>query len=867
MAIKVNFKDCVAAIKEVAGDDMSESEAKSFVEAVVSRIENADAEKLKNLESKIQQVGAELTGEMSKVEALNKRNALMSVQAVRNLYKYAKTYASPFEGILAYLEDSKRSIQGAGRGINSIIEGYKTRYLGELKSRLTRDGVLKEFMGDNLEKEVFKEFYAPGSSGSKKAKAIRDILFSMKQDMVKTQNLYGSFINFLPEHVKRQTYNTYLIKRNFGPERFKDFFNFNRNLTPEEHAATFQKWKEFMMPLLDHEETFKDSDKDEFLKSAFDGIMSGKHGTVEPATGAEINTKFFKTGSMANKASTQRLFHFKDGESAYAAHKAFSAETLSRGVLNEFQHAATNIGLMQQLGPNPLGTLSEVIGRMEQEYSRSGEEAKLRDLQHNKNKLYSALGFLDKSALVPANPNLATATSSAIQLLSMAKLGKMLFFALPDRALMHSMMTRNGMKGMDALGAALSLRKPSNPEERLRLQMLGGEARSFTNHVASRYSTGSETGVPTWIMSTQRKFFDFTGIHWFDDVGASAIVGALPRHLGAMSDRSFDNLIPEVKRMFQSFDISSKEWNAMRHTAYTEGPDRWITPDKFKELPDGVINDLLDSRGIPRSDNNRARQRDLLASKYETWLTAQRDEAVPMPGSKEHRLATFGTQPGTPLGSMVRLLMMFKTFPISMYTKVLRKEMYGTGARTFMEWMQNEKASNFHTTQLIAMSTIAGYIAMSAEDLLAGKNLRSFHKQDGSFDADSALATTRDAFLRGGAGSLQADLLLREYDNGQNNIVRAMGGPAVGLGIDTADTFSHLVRGDEKAKAGLKYVRDNTPWVNLFYLKPAIDHLVWYNIQEMLDPGSLREQELRHKEKYNQDYWMPPSEVHKELFK
>jgi hypothetical protein len=53
--------------------------------------------------------------------------------------------------------------------------------------------------------------------------------------------------------------------------------------------------------------------------------------------------------------------------------------------------------------------------------------------------------------------------------------------------------------------------------------------------------------------------------------------------------------------------------------------------------------------------------------------------------------------------------------------------------------------------------------------------------------------------------------------------------------------------------------------VNLFYIKPALDHLVWFNIQEMLDPGTLRERELKHKQEFNQDYWLAPSDVNEEI--
>lgn len=877
---KVNLKGCKDAIMEIAGEALSENEASEFINALERKIENIDQTNIANLEGRIKQAGVELTEDLKKVALINKRNALYAFNAQKNLSKYAKTWSNPFEGILAFLEDSRRGdMESASRGVNAIVEGYKAKYLGELKARLFKAGVIDEFSKDLLSKEIYMEFYEPGSSGSPKAKMIRDIMTALKQDTVEKQNLYGSFIHFLPEHIKRQTYSPLLIKKNFGPERFKKFINLDRFLTPDEYTSTFKAWAEFMLPLLDHEETFKDADKMDFLRGAFDGVMSGRHGPIERASGAEINVSFFKAGSLAKKASTQRLLHFKDGPSAYTAFSQLSDEPISKGFVTELEHAATNIGLMQQLGPNPKGTLEETIKNLEYEYSRSGEEKKFKQLQESKHRLFSALSFIDRSANIPSNPTIQTATASIISLLSQAKLGKLFFFALPDKALINSTLTRNGMRGMDALVSALQIKRPGTSEERLRLMLLGGEIKSFINTVGSRFSTGAEQGLPSTIFNSQKHFFNLTGINWLDDVGTDAIVGALPRHLGAMADKSFENIVPAMRQMFKMFGITEKEWDAWRSTVYSVDKgqnvkpgmsktlDNWITPDRFSEIPDEHIDSLLKDRNLTISDNNRKRQRDQLENKFRSWLTSQRDEGVLMPGSKEHRLATFGTQSGTALGSLTRLIMMFKTFPITVYTKIMRREMYGNGARTFTDWMKSEKNTNFHATQLIALSTIAGYLSLTIDEYLQGRNPRSFTDHSGNIDTAASLQTLKDSFLRGNALSMFGDLMLRQYDSGTKNILSQLGGPAVNEFIKSSSLMSRGIRGDATSGESMDFLKRNTPWANLFYIKPALDHLVWFNIQEMLDPGSLRDQELKHKDNYNQDYWLAPSDVNKQLHK
>lgn len=870
--MKVNLAKCKDVIrKELATTDyFDEQEVEGLIRAIENKIKNIDKDNLVDIEAKISEIANEFGEEAKLIAALEKRNALLAIKASRRIKKHTNTYRSPTEGLLAFLEDSRKTIEGVGKGVNSTIEGWKSKYIGELKARLIENDLFHIFKSDKLEKEIFMEFYEPGSSGSKQARQIRDIMIALKQDMIERQNLYGGSIHFLPEHVKRQSYTPNLIKRQFGPKRMKHLTHF-KHLSPEEYKHTFKQWKEFIKPLLDSEATFKDSDPDKFLQGVFDGIMSGRHGPIEKVSGAELNTKFYRTGALAKRISTERILHYKDGAGAYQAHKAFSSEPLSAGFISEIDHAATNIGLMEMMGPSPEATLREVMNDLEYEHSRNGNEKPLRDLQHNRNRVLTALKFLNHEAKIPDNPNMHTAVGAVQSLLSQAKLGKLLFFALPDKSILQSTLTRNGLNGVEAMIEALRITKPKNMKERLRLIELGAEAKSFINTVNSRFTTGAEAYVPSALNTSQKHFFNWTGINYMDDIGTIAIMHALPRKLGALAGLKFDELPPLNKQMLAQFGITDLEWNAMRSTAYSvdaksnvvewkSGTDSWITPDRFADIEQKRIEALLKSKDIPISENNIKREVSELESKYRSYLTSQRDEGVLMPGSKEHRLAAFGTQAGTGIGSLVRLGMMFKSFPITVYTKIMRREIVGRNASTFKGWLAAEKNSNFHTTQLIAMLTVAGYISITLDDLLSGKKRRTFFDGEGNLD-EHAIDTLKASFLRGGAGGLYADLLLREYDNSYNTVARAVGGPVLSETERLVDIVADVGRGEFDAGKTANFIKGNTPWLNMFYIKPALDYGIFYNMQEFFDPGSLKKTERHQRKKYGTEYWATPSEL------
>ena len=204
--------------------------------------------------------------------------------------------------------------------------------------------------------------------------------------------------------------------------------------------------------------------------------------------------------------------------------------------------------------------------------------------------------------------------------------------------------------------------------------------------------------------------------------------------------------------------------------------------------------------------------------------------------------------------------MMFKSFPITVYTKIMKREVQGRNASTFKGWLAAEKNSNFHTTQLVAMLTVAGYFSLTIDDLISGKERRKFFNDKGDLDKH-ALDTLKASFLRGGAGGLYADLLMREYDNSYNSVARAVGGPVLSEAERAVDIAADVARGEFDAGKTASFIKGNTPWLNMFYIKPALDYGIFYNMQEFFDPGSLKKMERHQRKNYGTEYWATPSEI------
>lgn len=205
------------------------------------------------------------------------------------------------------------------------------------------------------------------------------------------------------------------------------------------------------------------------------------------------------------------------------------------------------------------------------------------------------------------------------------------------------------------------------------------------------------------------------------------------------------------------------------------------------------------------------------------------------------------------------MVMMFKAFPISIISKIMGREVYGTGSTSIRQWALNNHRGKFNTAQLIAMTVAAGYLSGAVRDTLKGRTPKPLITEDGNID----VKTLADAASRGGGLGIMGDYLFHEYGTGYGSALTQFAGPVVGQSDPIAETFTLLARGeyDKALDRSGKLLRDNTPFINLFYIRPVLDYFILWNLQEMTDPGSLRRAEERVTEKNRQGFFVRPSEA------
>src|SRR3546814_9952408 len=139
-----------------------------------------------------------------------------------------------------------------------------------------------------------------------------------------------------------------------------------------------------------------------------------------------------------------------------------------------------------------------------------------------------------------------------------------------------------------------------------------------------------------------------------------------------------------------------------------------------------------------------------------------------------------GHRPGTIAGEILRFIGQFKSFPAAILQKTVGRELYGRGykpsayganpGRELSQALRSGNGEKLGIAQLMVWTTLFGYGAMSAKDLLKGREPRP---------ADEPM-TWVAAMLQGGALGLYGDFLFGEANRFGGGVISSSLGPVVG---------------------------------------------------------------------------------------
>lgn len=733
---------------------------------------------------------------------LQKRNAAINILKEREITTKIDELVT--EGLTPRkaLQSVLVGVQGvfkAGRlSVDAKFKAIHHKYLGGFAQELEKDDLMRIIRNRELQPEIEKELFALGKGEGGVTKSKEAL------QIAKLVNKYNEALRL------RQN------SAGAAIDKLEGFTSVQTHDRTTMRNQGFVKWRDSIIPLLDTERTFQGADAEDFLQSTYEVLTTGisRKDKIE-----EGLVEFKGPQNLAKKISRARVLHFKDAESSIEYRNQFGKRDFMEGVMQNIERSSRNIALLETFGTNPRAMFEKILGNTRKKFRSEAE--KIKSLVNDR-AIRNFYDEVDGSTLIPESPTMAQVGSILRAIQSMSKLGGAVISSLSDIPLKAAELQFQGFGIMESYGIGLGDIRVSGSDRKQLGALLGVGLDGMAGNIAARFTATDD--LPGAFSKLQRLFFKMNGLTWWTESQKLGTGLAMSHRLSQLKAKSFNDLDVDTKRIFGNFDISDADWDNIRKSGFRQlDGNEYITPDLIQNI-DGLT----------------AKQKNVLEDKLRAYFIDRVDAATLTPDARERAVLTQGAKRGTVLGELVRIMTQFKSFPTTVISKVYGRALYGKG-----------KADIPAMVQTAIMTTLMGYVAMSGKDMLKGKEPRPLDKA----------TTWNAAFLQGGGAGILGDFLMGEYNRFGQDLTTTLSGPTVSSLNDLAKLYSAAKSGDDLAAKTLRVTINNMPFANLFYIRPALNHMFIYQLQEAANPGYLRRMERRVEKQNNQKFFIKPSSV------
>jgi len=799
--------DCVARLAEALGQKANKPNLKRVQEDLDKLVRQALMKDLSGTDA-LTRAADEFAKQEEMAVLVEKRNAHLNFLAFTKRLDYVRTTwkGREAEGLRAILTGSIEGRKGARASVAREQKVLMGQYFGQVTTELERSGLMDTFRTGSLDEDVGRALWqlnsdSPNMAGiSKDAQKIAGILHKAQEVSRADANKAGAWIGKLQGYITRQSHDQWkMAKRGVN------------------------EWVSSIEPRLDWariEATHGAiANRREWLEGTYTNLVTGVH---LKAQGATSNNGFKGPGNLAKRMSEERVLHFKSADDWSAYNKDFGTGNLREAVFRGLKSSAENTGLMRVLGPNPEALYNRLVDQLKRDVRSSNDAKKITDFE----KATTEDGWLSRRmAEVTGKANQGVdqlwarrwSTLRAWQ--SMAKLGGAVLSSITDLATYGSEMSFQGRGFLSGIGEAIGAIAQGRPsgERREILAQLGVFFDSLSGDLTRTGSLDESFGGGT--SRAMQQYFKWNLLNWWTESLRGSAALSMSSHLASQAGKSFDKLPAELSHALGLFNITAKDWNAIRAKGLRtdDTGTAFITPENLD----------------PEQ-----------ASKLRQYYVDRAEQAVLEPDADARAMLRQGTRPGTVVGEAARLIAQFKGFPVSYSRQILGREIYGRGADKFAE------GSIKGLSQLIVATTVLGYAASAAKDMAKGKTPRD----------PTQWQTVLKSMTQGGGAGIYGDFLFGEYSRMGQSPTETVAGPVIGTAGDLVKTWSKMWRGDADGGDALRLALNNTPFLNLFYSRIVLDYLILYDIQEAVSPGTLRRMERRAEKENGQTFLAPPSQ-------
>lgn len=757
---------------------------------------------------------------------------------------------SDVQGLKAILASSNKKVDGARESYDAIYRSRYNEFVESMFAELEKEGALEYLQGRKilgvglgpgyLDEHIMAEMWEltspngkPGISQSPEALKAAKVLHKYLELSRITQNRHGAFIEELRGYIAYQMHDPDGLKK-AGFVKWRDDVSRHGLDVPRTFGQEFAS-------------TATPDALDDAMRGVYDTLTSGQLSKDLPL-GPEVDPNAFTPQgvNVAKKVSQRRVLHFNDAKGWGGYNAEYGHGSLMDSVLWTLERGAKTAALMERLGTNPRANF-ELLRRELKVLNRSNPDvvAALRSKSID-NMLDATDGAVDQID----SPFLASAGAAIRTGEGMASLGGMVLSAVGDPLTQAMRLTYNGKNFFEAVGETVTNFVGGSREH---ADHLAFGVQGMISDVGARWH-GNDTMAGKWGKLNQI-FFKANLGQWWDQRRYRAFIQTLGSELYGARNTHWEALNDDVRATLATYGFGTDEWDVVRKFGgmdHPSGEGGVIHGEAMRHVPDDDLRPLLGGRRATAGALDRLR--DKLERMVRSYYADQLAWATLQPGVREKALTTQGQRRGTVLGEVARSFFLFKGYPIQFWQKIMgqftQEDQHLAIAKGLFAL---PKAEAVKVAQLSAGLLVMGYVAGMLKDLAKGRTPR---------DPRDA-KTWGAAFLQGGGLGIYGDFFFGQANRYGSSPLATLGGPVATDAELVFKTYNAFVHGDFEGAGDdlFKLGKENTPFINIFYARAALDYLVMYRLQEWMNPGSLRRMEQKLKRENNQEFILPPSKV------
>ena len=734
--------------------------------------------------------------------------------------------------------------------------------------------LVKMFASRQIEKDWTDELFqlwrgkrgAPGITKNPQALAIAKAIMEAQKDSIAQVNAEGGWV---------RTYSGYITRTSHDPDAI-------RRAGPE-------KWVYDTFDRIDLKRTFGTTDRlkvMDALRQMWAPMADGDHFDY----GVIRDDPMFP--NLARRASASRELHFKSAEDWRAYNEKYGVADPTQTVVRALGDAARRVALMKEFGTKPAAAfegdinywkswtqgesraLSEKLEKLQREFGEKpsdpliaariaeteaqAQRASLKFGDFNKweSALRNRFAQIDGSAMRPVNRGWANATARVMAINRMSKLGRVIlthFASLPTKAAeanywgisfgeRYASMFRGLTRGSQG----------SVKREVLNHFLVANESR--LGQMMNQYDVADAPRGA--LASCESTFFRLTGVSSVLENQRGDAEAMFAAHVGSKQGMAWADIGRQEQRVLLGFGIGESEWKALAGVEWSKPGDgrTYLFPSDAMKLTDDQIRAYINSmpRAVAKTigPEEVAKARRDLALSIATAYSDRAGFAIPMPDART-RAMMFGKnfEPGTPINLALRMIYQFKMWPAAMITRAWGREIYGRAGDP-------------------ALGRISGLVELAVGAAIFGTASEVVRKEIQGIDgigylAQHPVSAILSGLQRSGMGTLLGDFLIGQFDRHNMLASADILGPTFGQ----IDTLMDLVHGGgdnnrhpwrTRAADTLRLARDNLPFMNLWMTGVFMNYLVWYRLQDWINPGYLQRMEKRMQQNQGEKFWLSP---------